>query len=37
VGLGTNWFSVPGSTSNTQISIPINPAGGEQFYRLHYQ
>jgi parallel beta-helix repeat protein len=37
VCLGTNWFPVPGSTNNTQMSIPINPASPSVFYRLHYQ
>jgi hypothetical protein len=37
VGLGTNWFPVPGSTSNTQMSIPIDRVGTGRFYRLHYQ
>jgi hypothetical protein len=35
VGLDTNWFPVVGSTSNTQMSIPIDPASPSVFYRLH--
>jgi hypothetical protein len=36
-GLGTNWVDVSGSTTNDQITIPINPANGCVFYRLTYQ
>ena len=36
-GLGTNWFPLPGSTTNTQMSIPIDPASPGVFYRLHHQ
>ncbi|HZI33224.1 MAG TPA: LamG domain-containing protein, partial [Candidatus Binatia bacterium] len=36
-GLGTNWVAVPGSTSVTNVAIPINPANGSVFYRLFYQ
>lgn len=34
VGLGVNWFDVPGSTGTNQISIPFNSANGAVFYRL---
>lgn len=34
VGLGTNWFNVPGSTSTNVISFPINTTNGAVFYRL---
>jgi N-acetylneuraminic acid mutarotase len=34
-GLGTNWFLVTGSTATNQFLIPINPANGSVFYRLH--
>jgi hypothetical protein len=36
-GLGTNWFPLAGSTTNTQTSIPIDPASPGMFYRLHHQ
>ena len=36
-GLGTNWFPVAGSTTTTQMSIPVDPANGSVFYRLHQQ
>ena len=36
-GLGTNWFPVPGSTTTTQMSIPIDRANESVFYRLHQQ
>lgn len=35
-GLGTNWVNVTGSTTTTQVVIPINPANGTVFYRLVY-
>ena len=34
VGVGTNWVPVPGSTTNTQMPIPIDPASPARFYRL---
>ncbi len=34
--LGTNWTTVPGSTNNNQIFIPINPSNGSVFLRLMY-
>ena len=36
-GLGTEWFPVPGSETNTQMSLPIDPAGPGVFYRLRLQ
>ena len=36
-GLGANWSPVAGSTTNTQMSLPIDPAGPSVFYRLHQQ
>ena len=33
-GLGADWFPVPGSTNNTHLSIPIDPACPSAFYRL---
>jgi autotransporter-associated beta strand protein len=35
-GLGTNWVTVPGSTSVTNMSIPINVLNGSVFFRLLY-
>ena len=34
--LGTNWVSVPGSSSVNTESFTINPANGSVFYRLIY-
>ena len=34
--LSTNWTTVPGSTNNNQIVIPINPTNGSVFLRLMY-
>jgi hypothetical protein len=36
-GLGTNWVDVAGSTTATNVVVPITPANGSVFYRLHYQ
>ena len=36
VGLGTNWFTVSGSTTTNQMSFPMSPASGSVFYRLKY-
>ena len=36
-GLDTNWSPVAGSTTSTQMSIPIDPASSGMFYRLHSQ
>jgi autotransporter-associated beta strand protein len=36
VGLSTNWFRIPGSDTETQVVIPLNPANGSVFYRLVY-
>ncbi|HEY1790913.1 MAG TPA: LamG-like jellyroll fold domain-containing protein [Verrucomicrobiae bacterium] len=36
VGLGTNWVNVNGSSSVTNIVIPINLTNGTEFYRLKY-
>ncbi|HEX5221331.1 MAG TPA: autotransporter-associated beta strand repeat-containing protein [Verrucomicrobiae bacterium] len=36
VGLGDNWFAVPGSTDVTAVSIPIDPANPAVFLRLVY-
>jgi fibronectin-binding autotransporter adhesin len=34
-GLGTNWVTVPGTTTVTATNFTINPANGSVFYRLH--
>jgi autotransporter-associated beta strand protein len=34
VGLSTNWFDVPGSTSTSSETFTIDPANGSVFYRL---
>jgi hypothetical protein len=34
VGLGTNWVVVPGSTTITNLVVPVNPTNGSVFYRL---
>ena len=36
VGLGTNWVTVPNSSSTDQVTIPVNPTNGCVFYRLVY-
>lgn len=36
-GLGTNWVTVPNSTSVTNVAIPIGSTNGAVFYRLFYQ
>jgi autotransporter-associated beta strand protein len=36
VGLGTNWASVAGSSSVTNLSIPMDSQNGSVFYRLVY-
>jgi hypothetical protein len=35
-GLGTNWVTVPGSTSVNSMSFPINAGNGSVFFRLVY-
>ena len=35
-GLGTNWVSIPGSSTGTSQIITVNPAAGGVFYRLVY-
>jgi glucose/arabinose dehydrogenase len=34
VGIGTNWVTVPGSTTTNRVVLPIDPANGSVFYRL---
>jgi hypothetical protein len=34
VGLGTNWFDVPGSSGTNLVVLPLDPAVGTSFYRL---
>ena len=36
-GLGPNWFPLASSTTNMQMSVPIDPASPGVFYRLHHQ
>jgi hypothetical protein len=36
-GLGTNWWSVAGSTITNQMSFPVNPTDGSVFFRLLFQ
>ena len=33
-GLGTNWVDVPGSSSVTNVVVPINPSNPTVFYRM---
>ncbi|MBW8864995.1 MAG: autotransporter-associated beta strand repeat-containing protein, partial [Verrucomicrobia bacterium] len=33
-GLSTNWVTVPGSDSITNLSVPMSPGNGATFYRL---
>ena len=33
-GLGTNWFTLPGSTATNRVIVPISPANDSVFYRL---
>ena len=32
--IGTNWVTVPGSTTTNHVVVPIDPANGSVFYRL---
>ena len=34
LGLGTNWVTLPGSTTTNRVIVPIDPANGSVFYRL---
>jgi autotransporter-associated beta strand protein len=34
-GLGTNWFTVPGSTATNSVVVPLDRTKGSAFYRLH--
>ncbi len=36
VGISTNWFTVPNSTSTNLLLLPIEPAEGSVFFRLAY-
>lgn len=36
LGLGSDWFTVPGSASTNQIALPIDPANGSVWLRLSY-
>ncbi len=33
-GLGTNWVTLPGSTTTNRVIVPIDQANGSVFYRL---
>ena len=35
-GLGTNWVKVSGSANTNQMTMPVNPANGNVFFRLVY-
>jgi pectin methylesterase-like acyl-CoA thioesterase/regulation of enolase protein 1 (concanavalin A-like superfamily) len=35
-GLGTNWFTVSGSSASNQFTVPINTTAGSIFFRLAY-
>lgn len=35
-GLGTNWFTLPGSDAVISTNITLNPANGSVFYRMVY-
>lgn len=32
--IGTNWVTVPGSTDTNSVSVPLNPANSNVFFRL---
>ena len=36
LGLGTNWMTVPGSTTTNQMIFPIDRTMGSAFFRLVY-
>jgi autotransporter-associated beta strand protein len=36
VGLKSNWFDVPGSTTTNHMIIPVSPTNGSVFYRMVY-
>ena len=35
IGLSTNWVDVSGSPATNKVVMPVNPANGAVFYRLH--
>lgn len=35
-GLGTNWFTVPGSATTNRIILPVDSGSGSVFFRLSY-
>jgi hypothetical protein len=35
-GLGTNWFSIPGSSGTNQMFFPLSPTNPSVFFRLAY-
>jgi hypothetical protein len=36
MGLGTNWFALPGSEVTNQMMIPVAPSEGSLFFRLKF-
>ena len=36
VGMSSNWFTVPDSTTTNRVIMTIDPANGAVFYRLVY-
>jgi hypothetical protein len=36
VGLRSNWFDFPGSTTVNSVTTTLNPANGSVFYRMIY-
>ena len=36
MGLGTNWWTVSGSTLTNQFALPVNPANGNVFFRVAF-
>jgi len=36
VGLGTNWFTIPGTDQVTSTNFPVSPANPSVFYRMFY-
>ena len=35
-GLGSNWVTLPGSDGTNLMTVPVDPAGGNVFFRLIY-
>lgn len=34
--LGTNWFTIPGSTTTNQMTVPFFPDASSAFFRMRY-